>query len=380
MRWDGIIRWKATRFGLPVIAVLLFTLFLEPVHERISTVTIALAFLLLVLFSATFFGRNPALVASFAAMLCFNYYFLPPVGSFRIADPQNLITWAAFTITAIIAGELSAFARRRATEAERQRLEIEKLYSELRQAFELAAESEALKRSEKLKSSLLDAVTHDLRTPLTSIKASVTTLLESEGGHRTVELDAESRLEFLYVINEETDRLNGFIEEMVEMARIQTNAPGREREVGDVNIAINSAMDRAEKLTEKHRIMADLENSLPAVGMDTRALAEVIYSLIDNAVKYSKAGSQITIDSRQYGSSIEITVNDQGPGIPEDMREKVFDKFSRLQTSNASGMGLGLSIARGLVESNDGSIRLEAGNDGTGTRAVVTLPVFSGRE
>lgn len=377
MRSDGVINWKSIRFGLPVIAVLLFTLFLEPVHERISTVTIALVFLLLVLFSATFFGRNPALVSSFAAMLCFNYYFLPPVGSFRIADPQNLITWAAFTITAIIAGELSAFARRRATEAERQRLEIEKLYSELQQAFELAAESEALKRSEKLKSSLLDAVTHDLRTPLTSIKASVTTLLENEGGHRTIELDAESRQEFLDVINEETDRLNGFIEEMVEMARIETNTPAAERQAGDVNAAINSAIDRAEKLTEKHRVLADLEMSLPAVAMDTRALAEVIYSLIDNAAKYSKAGSQIAIDSRQYGGSVEITVNDEGPGIPEDMREKVFDKFSRLETTSASGMGLGLSIARGLLESNDGAITLEAGNEGTGTRAVVTVPVFN---
>lgn len=376
MKWDSITNSKAMRFGLPVIAVLLFTLFLEPVHERISTVTIALVFVLLVLFSATFFGRNPALVASFAAMLCFNYYFLPSVGSFRIADPQNLITWAAFTITAIIAGELSAFARRRATEAERQRIEIEKLYSELQQAFELAAESEALKRSEKLKSSLLDAVTHDLRTPLTSIKASVTTLLENEGGHRTIELDAESRQEFLDVINEETDRLNGFIQEMVEMARIETNAPAAERQAGDVNTAINSAIDRAEKLTEKHRVLADLEMSLPAVAMDTRALAEVIYSLIDNAAKYSKAGSQIFIDSRRYDGAVEITVNDEGPGVPEEMREKVFDKFSRLETASAGGMGLGLSIARGLMESNGGTIRLDSREEGTGARGIVTVPLF----
>src|SRR5207245_9632770 len=113
----------------------------------------------------------------------------------------------------IVAGELSAYAGRRTRESER-------LYAELQAAFKTATQAEALKQSEKLKSALLDAVTHDLRTPLTSIKASVTTLLDSEGGHGTIELDSEGRAEFLDIINEETDRLNGFIEGMVQLARI----------------------------------------------------------------------------------------------------------------------------------------------------------------
>ena len=111
-------------------------------------------------------------------MLCFNFFFLPPFHTFTIADPQNWVALTAFFITALAVGQLSASAKRRAEEAEAGRVEIGRLYEELREAFEKASEAEALRRSERFKSALLDAVTHDLRTPLTSIKASATLLLE----------------------------------------------------------------------------------------------------------------------------------------------------------------------------------------------------------
>src|SRR5207253_2632407 len=139
------------------------------------------------------------------AMLCFNFFFLPPVGTFTISDTENLIALFSFLMVAITAGELSAKAKRRAEEAER-------LYQELQIAFEKASQAEALRRSEKLKSALLDAVTHDLRTPLTSIKASVTMLIEEhEQDTIHLTLEREGRGELLEVINEETDRLNDFV-------------------------------------------------------------------------------------------------------------------------------------------------------------------------
>src|SRR5882762_492049 len=217
MNADGFLRSGYLRYGASVAAILFATVNLVLLQDHVNSTTVALTLLLVVLTSATFFGRNPALLASFVAMLCFNYFFLPPVHTWTIADPQNLVAWAAFTITAIIAGELSAYAQRRARESER-------LYEELQTVFQTATQAEALKQSEKLKSALLDAVTHDLRTPLTSIKASVTTLLDSEGGHRTIELDSIGRSEFLDIINEETDRLNGFIEGMVQLARVEAGS------------------------------------------------------------------------------------------------------------------------------------------------------------
>jgi K+-sensing histidine kinase KdpD len=144
--------------------------------------TVALALLLVVLIIATIYGSRPALFASLLGVLCFNFFFLPPFYTFTISESQNWIAFGAFLVTAIIAGQLSSYARQRAAESEERRKEIERLYNELQAAFEQASQTEALRRSEQLKSSLLDAVTHDLRTPLTSIKASATTLLEDLRG------------------------------------------------------------------------------------------------------------------------------------------------------------------------------------------------------
>ena len=252
-----ILQNRIIRYFIAVAVILPVTAFLLLFSEKVNATTVALAFLLVVLFVATFLGRNPALAASVAAVLCFNYYFLHPVGTWTIAEWENLVAWAAFTITAVTAGEISAYARRRAEEAERQKDEIKRLYDELRIAFEKASETEALKRSEKLKTALLDAVTHDLRTPLTSIKASVTTLLDSEGGHRTIELDAESRLDFLEVINEETDRLNNFIEAMVELAKIESRELDLKTSWISLSEIIENALGRAEQYFEKSKSLDD---------------------------------------------------------------------------------------------------------------------------
>lgn len=359
---------KLFRYGVPVVAVVLMTVVLWLLGEHVNLTTVALVFLLVVLASATFFGRNPALLASFAAMLSFNYLFIPPVGTWHIADPQNLVAWAAFTITAIIAGELSAYARRRARESER-------LYEELQAAFKTATEAEALKQSEKLKSALLDAVTHDLRTPLTSIKASVTTLLDSEGGHRTIELDSPGRSEFLNIINEETDRLNKFIEGMVQLARVEAGSPQALDTLASVEEVIAAALDRAEPLLAGHHLVLNLEKDVPQISGDERALAEVVYSLVENAVKYSPVGSTITLDAARHGERVLISVNDEGSGIAENMREKIFEKFVRLEKESSDGLGLGLAIARGLVEAQGGSIEVRDGASGKGTRVLVMLPI-----
>lgn len=368
MKAEGVFRSKLLRYGLSVAVVLLLAVGLIELRERINSTTVALAFLLVVLSAATFFGRNPALLASFAAMLCFNYFFLPPYHTWTISDPQNLVAWAAFTLTALIAGELSAYANRRAREAER-------LYEELQAAFRSATEAEALKQSEKLKSALLDAVTHDLRTPLTSIKAAVTTLLDSEGGHRTIELNSEGRAEFLDIINEETDRLNGFIEGMVQLARVEAGSVGGTGHLAHIEEIIAIALDRAEKLLTEHNLVVNLEKELPLIKVDAGAIAEVVYNLVENAAKYSPSGTTITITAFAHGNSVVISILDQGKGIPTDMREKVFEKFIRLDSDRQDGLGLGLAIARGIVEAQNGTIEIKSGENGRGTKVTLSLPI-----
>lgn len=368
MSYTSVFRSATAGFGVSVAAVLLVTVGLLSLGDRINSTTVALTLLLIVLSTATFFGRNPALLASFVAMLCFNYFFLPPVHTWSIADPQNLVAWAAFTLTAIVAGELSAYASRRAREAER-------LYEELQTAFRTATEAEALQQSEKLKSALLDAVTHDLRTPLTSIKASVTTLLDSEGGHRTIELNSEGRAEFLDIINEETDRLNGFIEGMVQLARIEAGSVNANGRASNVEEIITIALERAEKLVANHNLTLNLQKELPLIRVDARAIAEVMHNLIENAAKYSPVDTTITITAASHGSSILISVLDEGSGIPVEMRERVFEKFFRLDGQHSDGLGLGLAISRGIVEAQNGRIEIKSGANEKGTKIVLTFPI-----
>ena len=235
------------------------TLILAPFHGHINSTTIALALLLVVLITATFFGSRPALLAGLLGVLCFNFFFLPPFYTLSIAASENWIAFAAFSITAIIAGQLSSYARRRAAESEERRKEIERLYNELQAAFEQASQAEALRRSERLKSALLDAVTHDLRTPLTSIKASATTLLEDlnarlnqgfPSDNDSLQLDDEGRREFVEIIDEESDRLNKFIEGLVSLARMQAGALHLRKSWSGIEEIINNAIDRAKKRLE----------------------------------------------------------------------------------------------------------------------------------
>ena len=368
MKLEGFFRSNLLRYSLSVSAILLLALVLIALETQVNTTTVALVLLLAVLSSATFFGRNPALLASFVAMLCFNYFFIPPVHTWTISDPQNLVAWAAFTITAIVAGELSAYANRRARESER-------LFEELQTAFKTATQAEALQQSEKLKSALLDAVTHDLRTPLTSIKASVTTLLDSEGGHRTIELNSEGRQEFLDIINEETDRLNGFIEGMVQLARVEAGSVDATGTLSSVEEIITITLERAETLLADHDLIVNLEKELPLIRVDARAIAEVVYNLVENAAKYSSPKTNITITAASYGNSVMVAVMDEGRGIPTEMRERVFEKFVRLDEDAAGGLGLGLAIARGIVEAQNGTIQIETGDNDKGTKIVLTMPI-----
>jgi len=384
--WTALVRKKLLGYVVAVVVITSATAVLKVFGGHVNPTTVALTLLLIVLFVATAWGSKPAVLASLLGVAYFNFFFLPPYGTFIIAEPENWIAFIAFMITAITAGQLSARARRRAEEAERGQREIERLYQELQAVFERASHAEALRRSEKLKSALLDAVTHDLRTPLTSIKASITTLLdELRGGSAeepVVALDSESRLEMMEVIDEESDRLNRFIGGLIDLARIEAGELQLRRRWGAVDEIISTALARAEGFTQGHQVEVDIESELPVVRVDERAVSEVIYTLVENAAKYSPGVAKIRISAgRSADGMIRMSVEDQGEGIAVNLRERVFDKFFRatrdgdISTHQPSGTGMGLAIAKGIVEAHDGKIWIESATGGKGTRVVFTLPV-----
>ena len=384
--WSKTFERKRVGYAVAVLGTTAVTGALKLLGGQVNSTTVALGLLLVVLFVAAGWGARPAVLSSLLGVVCFNFFYLPPVGRFSIDAADNWVALFAFLVTAVTAGQLWSRARRRAEEAESGQREIERLYRELREAFERASQAEALRQSERLKSALLDAVTHDLRTPLTSIKASVTTLLEDfrAGAHtdESVALDVEGRGEMLEVIDEETDRLNHFVEGLVEMARIEAGEMRLRPRWGSLEEIVAAALARAAPLTRAHEVEVALDAELPSVRVDARAVAEVVYTLVDNAAKYSPAGSCIKVVAEHDGErAVRLSVEDEGPGVPRELRERVFDKFFRAMrdgdsgTHQPTGTGMGLAIAKGLVEAHGGSIHIEDARGRTGSRVVVTLPV-----
>jgi two-component system sensor histidine kinase KdpD len=348
---------------------------------RIPAITIGAAaplLLLAVLLIARAWGTGPALAGSVGASVAFMYYFLPPTGVFI----ENLTDWVAFvtfTATAVVVGELASRAERRQLEAEEGRHEIEQLYQQLGSAFERASEAEAARRNEQLKAALLDALTHNLRTPLTAIKASVTALLGADATTAMPHLSRESRQDLLQVIDEESDRLNRFIEGLSAADRPDPSQPPSLHRA-DLDAVVREALTRAEPVLRHHRVHLTIGPNLPALAVDAAAIAEVIYILLDNASKYAPAETAIRIAASVEGSHhIRVTVADEGPGIAADLREQVFEKFFRVAgrepvDPRRAGIGLGLPIARRLVESQAGRIWIESPPSGRGTLVVLTVP------
>jgi two-component system sensor histidine kinase KdpD len=358
----------AASFAAIGIAVAL----LAPLGDSVNTTTVAIALMFIVVVIARYFESVSGVVASFIAAVSLNYFFLPPYHTLVVSDPENWIALIVFLAIAVTVGHLSVVSNRR-------RIEAERLYKELETTFESASEAEALRRSEKLKTALLDAVTHDFRTPLTSVKESITALIDDNQLPRIERtLDQHSRGELLQVIDEESDRLNTFVDSMVELARFQSGDNRLERASVSPEEVVLKAARRARSLRPSHALRSDIEPNLPAVSADSRALVEAVYNLIENAAKYSPSGTTIQIAATRHNGDVRFSVEDEGVGIPESEREAVFERFYRGAEDECGGLGMGLAIVRGIIEAHGGRIWVEAGNKGA--RFVFDLPaVKNGR-
>ena len=368
-------RWLKYFAAAATVGVIVASLELASV----SYAGVAAPLLLLdVVIIARLWGTAPALVSAASGAAAYSYFFLPPEG-FGIEDPEDWIAFVVFTVTAVIAGELASRAERRAAEAQAGQKEIQRLYQELQGAFERASEAEAARRNEQLKAALLDALTHNLRTPLTAIKASVTALIRSGPWQPKSELTSEGRRELLQVIDEESDRLNRFIEGLSTPEQAEPAQPLHLRAV-PVDDLVRAGLARAETVTRDHRVAVALDPDLPRVSVDEASITEVIYILLDNASKYAPVGSTITVRVGRDGERhVRLMVIDEGPGIAVEHRERVFEKFFRIPGRQShdprrGGIGLGLPIARRLVEAQAGWIWVDA-TDGRGTSISMTLPV-----
>jgi two-component system sensor histidine kinase KdpD len=236
--------------------------------------------------------------------------------------------------------------------------------------------TEVLKQSDELKSLLLASVSHDLRTPLTSIRAAVESLLDQELCLSPAELR-----EFHLIISEEAQRLTRLVEDLLRMGRIEAGQLRPDCRWESVCELCDNVLDRCAAELQRHRVRVEGDRGLPVVKLDARLAAEAMTHLIENAAKYSPAGSEIVVRASVAAGELTISVADEGPGVAPDEAERIFAQFYRGQNQGhyppheqPSGTGLGLAIARGIVEACGGRIRVES-LPGCGATFTFALPV-----
>jgi two-component system sensor histidine kinase KdpD len=360
--WLGIIAALA--------AVAAGTLLVYPLKSVAPVVSLGVVYLPGILLISIVWGLRPALLASVASAVAFNFFYIPPLHRFMIADEQNWVGLATFAIVAVVSSTVAGLARSRAVEAERGR---EAAHRALADAAALArerdqmqaemVEAEALRRSDELKTALLRSISHDLRTPLTSIIAGGSALaLET--------LTVAERIELSETIVGEGERLSHLVENLLDMSRLEAGKAEPHRE----NIDLNEVLDGARATVARpESIRVAINADLPMVDADAVQLERAFANLFENAVRYGE-GKPVSVISTVLDGEIAVRVADQGPGIPESERERIFEPFQR-GTANGGlrGSGLGLAIAKGFVEANRGDIAVESVS-GQGVSFVVSLP------
>jgi K+-sensing histidine kinase KdpD len=359
--------WLGVLASFAVVATA--TLLVYPLREIAPAVSLGVVYIPGVLLISTVWGLRLGLLTSLLSAAAFNWFHLPPVGALDVSADHDLVALAVFAIVAVASGALADLARARAEESERRRAEADRALAELE---ELAAErdrmqaeaieAEALRRSDELKTSLLRSVSHDLRTPLTSIIAAGAAL-------DSPSVTAEERRELSDAVVEQGRRLSRLVENLLDVSRLQTGHAEPRREAVDLPGLLEAARHSLGAHGEAVRLALDSE--LPALSADPTQLERAFANLLDNAVIHGK-GEPVLVRSRLVGLRVVIRVVDRGPGIPETERERIFEPFYRSGGNAGSGSGLGLAIARGFIEANGGEIAVES-LPGQGSSFVVSF-------
>jgi two-component system, OmpR family, sensor histidine kinase KdpD len=463
--------------ALAAVAALTFAAFrIVPVNAT----TVGFFYLVTILLIARHGGLVESIAASFAAAICFNFFFLPPILKFTIADPQNWIALFSFLATAVLVSKLSTTARRQTQSALDRQTEMERLYAlsrgillmesnesvaeqaarqiartfsftgvslyerstgeihragqddllkwddrlrevaiqgtflqdhatgtvvtairlgsdpiaslalrgaplndsalqslanlvaialERARALEAANRADVARQSDQLKSTLLDAIAHEFKTPLTSIKAAATALLDTS-------ITANpAQKELITIVDEETDRLGRLVTEAIQMARIEAGRVYLNRKLESPAAIVSHALSAVQASLGDRPFKLDVPAILPPVEVDPELIELALRLLLDNALKYSPSGSPLTVRAHLAESRLVVGVRNEGPGIPESEQSKIFARFYRAPTTQrVPGTGMGLAIARDIVQAHQGQIWVES-SPGQGAEFCFSLPL-----
>jgi len=348
--------WRRLSVALASIALISWV-YVAWLHVT-NTTTVALTFLLVVLVTAATSRLRDAVIASVAAMLSFNFFFLPPVGTLTIAEPQNWVALAVFLAVSLVASNLSAAAR------DREALAVERL-----QLLEERKGAELARKSEEMKSALLASLAHDLRTPLTAIRVAATNLQASW-------LTEADRREQSDVVLTEVAHLSRLFQNILDMARIDAGALESTRRWVHPAEIVEAARDQVQHALRGQRLQIDAGDDDELIRLDPRLTAAALSHVLENAAQYAQSDASISISVATTGSELNIRVRDHGPGIAPEELPRLFDRFYRGRHAkrHSVGTGMGLSIASGLLAAQGGRISAENAADG-GAVFTIAVPV-----
>lgn len=320
-------------------------------------------------------GLWPALLAAAVSFLLVDYFFVPPLHTLTIADEPDLVNLTIFFGTAGVIGfvvgrrrEVQLRAERLADDLRKANAELVRLNRDQAQAAQSAVrlarteqQVQLLQQAEQDLRDLLATISHELRTPISTILTDSTNMLRTQEMNSSVRYRVEA-------IATEARRLNRLLADMLDLARIESGALHLTLEPVQVGDAVAAASERLKRIAPDRQVEWDPKESGVSVLADWTSLGQVFDNLLDNANRFAPAGTPITVRvSQEEPGRVAIRVIDRGPGVPADMRERLFNRFVRGPSDAGDGTGLGLSIVRGLVEAHAGSIVLEDAKPGETT-------------
>ncbi len=334
----------AARIAVSLAAVSLVTGAVFGLREVAPVLSLGVLYVFAVLPVAIFYGLAYALGVSIASMVAFNFFFLPPLHTLALTDSENWVALAVYLVTAVVVSELAALARRRAI---------------------AAADAEALRRSDAAKTAVLHAVSHDLRSPLTAIRAA-TGGLESA----SLELDERDRAELLETIRLETARLERLVSNLLDLSRLEAGAARPEPALWPVDELVSRGLEALG--ADAARVSVVLAGETPPVRVDAAQLERVLANVLENALRLSSPADPVEVTVSTAGGEVLVRTDDRGPGLEEDDLERIFEPFAHGHGSHR-GTGLGLAIARGFAEANGCRLWAER-RPGSGASFVLALP------
>jgi two-component system sensor histidine kinase KdpD len=358
--------------ALGAVTLVVASAALLPVRTHVTRATPALVLVLAVVVAGVVGGSIAATVIALLSAAAYNLVFIPPYWTYKVNVADDWVALVVFLFVALAMGLLVAGQAERRRAAEAREAELRTLYEDLHamseereQLAEDATRAQVLERVDEQRAAMLRSVSHDLRTPLASIRAVASDLRDGTA------YDDETRTELLETVCDEAERLDRIVANLLSLSRIEAGALTPDRQAVDLDELVTDRVRRLGPLFRQVRVQVDIPPDLPLVDGDYTQLDQVVTNLVENAARHAPPASLVRISAEERNGMVELRVADEGIGVPDWERRRIFEPFRKGEGSRSSGVGL--AICKAIVEAHSGTIDVDR-TPGGGATFVVCLP------